>query len=65
MTSGLISTFLETRHAAEVAFWAKQNMQNAQALNGLSRQMFDHLTADELAEMAMILPESSVRSAAA
>lgn len=65
MTSGLISTFLETRHAAEVAFWAKQGSQSAQDLNGLQRQMFDHLTADELAEMALIVPATSERSAAA
>lgn len=54
MTTRLISSLLETRHAAEMAYLAKIDADTAQSLEGLSRQMFDHLTADELAEMSMV-----------
>lgn len=59
MTIRLISSLLETRQAAEMAYWAKIDTNTAQSLEGLPRQMFDHLTADELAEMAMVHCEQS------
>jgi hypothetical protein len=62
MTTRLISNFFETRQAAEMAYLAKQNIDAVHRLEGLPRQMFDHLTVDELAEMAMLHCE---RSAAA
>ena len=65
MTTGLISTLLETRQAAKAAYLAKTDRQRSQNLDGLTRQMFDHLTTDELAEMAMIHPETMSQSAAA
>lgn len=65
MTTALISTLLETRQAAEAAYLAKTDRQCSQDLDGLTRQMFDHLTTDELAEMAMIHPETMSQSAAA
>ncbi|MBU2866898.1 hypothetical protein [Pacificibacter marinus] len=59
VTTRLISSLLETRQAAEVAYLAKIDAETPQRLEGLPRQMFDHLTADELAEMAMIHAEQS------
>ncbi|MEM5476874.1 hypothetical protein [Pacificibacter sp. AS14] len=59
MTTGVTSNFLDTRHAAETAYLAKQNIDAAQHLEGLPRQMFDHLTTNELAEMAMMNSEQS------
>lgn len=59
MTTRLISNLLETRHAAEMAYLAKQNADLAYRLQGLSRQMFNHLTTGELAEMAMMSSEQS------
>jgi hypothetical protein len=64
MTSQSIATLLETRHAAELAYFAKSGAQNARDLDGLPRQMFDHLTAQELAEMAMIAPQATQHSSA-
>jgi hypothetical protein len=59
VTTRLISSLLETRHAAEMAYLAKKDTDTAQRLEGLPRQMFDHLTAAELAEMAMLHAEQS------
>jgi hypothetical protein len=54
MTSSLMHAAQQGRQAAELAYWTKYANESPQALTEDALQMFENLTLDELAEMALL-----------